>query len=50
MKPGYRGAANSLVEAIKPYTAPEVQKFIAARGGNTPIEFMSYDWSLNKVR
>ena len=50
VKPGYRGAANSLVEAIKPYTAPEVQKFIAARGDKTPVGFMPYDWSLNKVQ
>ncbi len=49
VKPGNRGAANSLVEAIKPYTAPEVQKFIAARGDKTNVQFMSYDWSLNKV-
>jgi hypothetical protein len=50
VKPGYRGAASSLVEAIKLYTAPEVQKFIAARGDKTAVGFMPYDWSLNKVR
>jgi len=48
--PGYRGATGSLAEFINRYATNEVRQFIAARGSKTPVEFMSYNWSLNRVR
>jgi len=48
--PGYRGATGSLAEFINRYATKEVRQFIAARGGKTPVEFMTYNWSLNRVR
>lgn len=46
---GYHGAASSPAQYIARYATDEVRQFLAARGGKVTIEFMSYDWSLNKA-
>lgn len=48
--PGYRGAAPSLPEYLERYASEPVKQFVAAHRGKVVIQFMSYDWSLNRVR
>ncbi len=45
---GYKGAEKDLASFIRKYASDEVRNWIEGRGSAVPIEFMSYDWTLNK--
>lgn len=49
VNPGYQGATGTLPEYIARYATEDVRQFITSRGGNPPVEFPPYDWSLNRV-
>ena len=46
---GWEPRAESIPLFIAGYTRPEVRSFIEERGGDVPLEFLDYDWSLNDV-
>ena len=48
--PGFRGAEATLPRFIRNYASDEVGQWIDARGGNPPVAFLDYDWSLNRAR
>jgi len=41
--------ADTIPAFIAEYTRPDVADFIEAHGGDVPLTFMDYDWSLNAV-
>ena len=45
--PGWRDAQTSVARYIKPYARPDVATFIDRHGGEPPLTFLDYDWSLN---
>ena len=46
----FRGAEATLPRFIRNYASDEVGQWIDARGGNPPVAFLDYDWSLNRAR
>jgi Protein of unknown function, DUF547 len=48
--PGFRGAEATLPRFIRKYAAAEVARWIDAQGGDPPVGFLDYDWSLNRAR
>lgn len=44
---GWHPRAATVPAFIAGHTRPEVADFIEARGGDVPLAFMDYDWSLN---
>jgi len=46
---GYLGAEKTLADYVARYARPEVREFIARQRPRVPIEFMDYDWSLNRA-
>lgn len=49
-EPANLGAKRSLARYIEGYAGDEVRQLISSRRGNVPVEFMSYDWTLNRAR
>jgi hypothetical protein len=47
--PGYRDASDSIADYIGSYGTDEVKQFIRLHSKNIPIEFMPYNWSLNRT-
>ena len=47
--PGYHGSAKTLGEYVERYAAPDVREFIGRHRSRVPIDFMEYDWSLNRA-
>jgi len=45
---GYKGAEKDLASFILKYTNDEVRNWIKTQGSPVPIEFMNYDWTLNR--
>lgn len=46
---GFRGAEPSLPRYVAKYASGEVRDFIEEAGGNPPVEFLEYDWTLNRA-
>ena len=46
--PQYRGSEETLAEFVRKYATAEVASFIDSRGGEVPIRFRDYVWTLNK--
>ena len=44
---GWKPRADTIPELIARYSRPEVASFVSEHGGDVPLEFASYDWSLN---
>ncbi len=44
----FQKAAGSVPAYLKRYAPQEVVEFIDRHGGNPPIKYMAYDWSLNR--
>jgi len=44
---GWKPRADTIPQFIARYTRPEVKAFIDQHGGDVPLEFFDYDWSLN---
>ena len=47
--PGFHGAQKSLPGYVHPYASEEVSRFLDEAGGDPPLAFMDYDWSLNRA-
>jgi len=46
---GWRGAAPTVAAFVTRYAPPAVQALVDANDGKPPIEFLEYDWSLNRA-
>ncbi len=44
---GWHGAAETVAAYVRDAATPEVAAFIESAGGDPPISFLEYDWSLN---
>jgi len=48
VNPGWRGAEKDLVSYLRRYASDEVRRFLGSRTSAPQIEFMDYDWGLNR--
>jgi hypothetical protein len=46
---GYLGAEKTLTDYVARYARADVREFIARQRPRVPIEFLDYDWSLNRA-
>ncbi len=46
---GFHGAEKSLPRYVRKYASQEVARFLDEAGGDPPLAFMDYDWSLNRA-
>lgn len=47
--PGFHGAEKSLPRYLHKYASEDVIRFLDNAGGDPPLAFMDYDWSLNRT-
>lgn len=47
--PEFQGAEKSLPRYLRKYASEEVARFLDDAGGDPPLAFMDYDWSLNRA-